>query len=87
MGEGEKDPSNISAAIQDRDIISTAIPPFSGTPIPTERLVKLSDATGCGKSKMAASNPEIHISPLVQKIATKLKRLYLCFWGPAKRRK
>ena len=30
---------------------------------------------------MAASKLEIHASPLVQKIATKFQRLYLCFWG------
>ena len=79
-GGGEKDPSNITAAIQDRDIISTAIPQFSGTPNPMKILVKLPDATGSGKSKMAAKKLEIHISPLVQKIATKLQRLYLGVW-------
>ena len=37
--------------------------------------------TGSGKSKMAASKLEIHLSPHVQKIATKFQRLYLCFRG------
>ena len=49
-GGGETDPSNISAAIQDRDKISTATPPFLLTAIPMELLVKLPDATGSGKS-------------------------------------
>ena len=41
----------ISQLLYKVDIISTAIPPVSGTPIPMEILVKLPDATGSGKSK------------------------------------
>ena len=35
------------------------------------------------KCKMAASKLLIHISPLPDKISTTLKRLHLCFQGPA----
>ena len=51
---GKKDPSYISAAIQDRDKILTATVPFSLTAISMELLMKMPDATGRGNSKMAA---------------------------------
>ena len=59
-----------------------AIPPFSKTPIPMEVPVKLPDATGSGKSKMAASKFEIRVSQLVYKKAMQYQRQYLCFCCP-----
>jgi len=44
------------------------------TTIPMELSVKLSDVTGCGKTKMAEYKLRLRISQLVHKIATK----YLC---------
>ena len=43
----------------------------------------LSDQTGCGKSKMAATKPEIPLSQLPGEIETKFRRLNLHFRGPA----
>ena len=43
----------------------------------------LADQTGCGKSKMAATKPEIPISQLPGEIETKLQRLNLLIRGPA----
>jgi len=39
----------------------------------------LYDQTGSGKSNMATSKQEVHISQLVDVIETKFQRLYLCF--------
>ena len=44
---------------------------------------QLSDATGSGKSKVAASKPDIGSAQLAHKITTKFKRQYLCFLGLA----
>ena len=57
-GDEDKDVSIISAAIQDKDKISTATPPISETAILMELPMKLLDATGNGTSKMAASKLE-----------------------------
>ena len=43
----------------------------------------LSDPTGCGKSNMAASKPEIPMSQLPGEIETKFQRLNLHFPNPA----
>jgi len=79
---GKNTPRHISTSRWDRNIIPTAIHPFSMTAIPMELSVKLSDVTRSEKSKMAASELPKCISQLVQKIATKFQRLYQCFWGP-----
>ena len=42
----------------------------------------LSDQTGSGKSNMAASKPEVHISPLPGEMATNFQQLFMAmFWG------
>ena len=43
----------------------------------------LSEQTGCGKSNMAASKPEIPISQFAGETETKFQRLNLHFRGPA----
>ena len=48
-----------------------------------ELLVELPDATGSGKTKMAARKLEMRLPQLVHKIAMKLQRLRLYFWNPA----
>jgi len=50
-------------------------PKMSMTAILMELPVNLSDATGCGKSKMAASKRQIHLSQFVNKMATKFQWL------------
>jgi len=52
------------------------------TAIQIELSVNQLDATGSGKSKMAASKLQICLSQFVNKIATKFQRQYLCFCGP-----
>ena len=59
------------------------LPPLSYTVIPLELRVKLPDATGSGKSKLAACKLEIRITQRVHKLTTKFQRRYLCFRGPA----
>ena len=43
----------------------------------------LCDLTGSAKFKMAATKPEVTISQLPDKLATKFKRLHPYFKGPA----
>ncbi len=61
----EKDPSNISAAIQDRDKIPTATPIFSGSSNSMAISPIMNDVTGSLKSKMAAAKQEVVISQVV----------------------
>ena len=61
---------------------------FSGFSYPVETMVILYDQTeetGSGKPKMAASKLGIRTAQLVQKISTKVERLYLYFQGQATR--
>src|SRR5664279_2590706 len=46
----------------------------------------MSGVTGSRKFTMAAAKPEIHISSLQDKIATKFQRITLHFRGPATKR-
>jgi len=43
----------------------------------------LYDQTGSKKSNIAAFQPEVLLSKLVDKIGTKVQRLYTCFRGQA----
>ena len=49
--------------------------------IPMESLMKLWDATGNGKFKMAVPKLEILMSQLVHKITTHFQRVYSCFFA------
>jgi len=50
---------------------------------PMNVLEMLSDLTGNGKFNMVASKPGVPISKIVDKIGTKVQRLYICFLGQA----
>jgi len=68
--------------VTDSNAIPTVKPMFSGSSNPTVIPTIPSDLTGSDKSKIAAANPEVLISPLVHMIATQFQRLNLCFRGP-----
>jgi len=53
---------------------------FLGSSNPTVMPTILSDLTGSDKSKMAAANPEVLISPLVHMLVTQFQRLNLPLW-------
>src|SRR5664279_4285390 len=76
-------PRRISGSRQDSNDISTATSLFSGSRNPMVLLWILPVVAGSGKSKMAAFKPDILISQLQDKIATKFQRLTLHFQGPA----
>ena len=68
----------ISARRQDRYEILTAsatTPTFWGSSNPLELVEILCDQTGSGKSKMAATILQMHVSPLPDKISTKFQLL------------
>jgi len=62
----------ISACRQDGNEILTAIFMFSGSSYPMSSTGMFYDQTGSGKSNMAASKQEVHISELVDVIETKV---------------
>jgi len=62
----------ISACRQDGSELLTAISMFSGSSYPMRSTGMLYDQTGSGKSNMAASKQELHISQLVDVIETKV---------------
>src|SRR5258706_430169 len=63
-----------SACTQHRNKIPTAIPMFSGYSNPVQLSRMLSELTGSGKFKMAATKPEIPVTQLVHNIETKFLR-------------
>jgi hypothetical protein len=73
----------ISASRQDSNPISTATPRLLECINPIAIFRILCDATGSHKSKMAAAKPEVRISLLSDKIATRFQRLPPGFRGPA----
>ena len=68
-----------------RDIseLPTAKPTFLRSSIPLGLMRILCDKTRSGKSKMAASKLQVHVSPVPDETSTKFRRLYLCFRGLA----
>jgi len=58
-----------SSCTHNSNAMPTAKPMFSGSSHQTVRPSILSDLTGSDKSKMAAANPEVLISPLVHMLA------------------
>jgi hypothetical protein len=75
-------PPYISAPRRDRKEISKATPMFSGSSYPMRLTGMLYDQTSSGKSKMAASKPEVSISRLVDMIGTQWGRGAELRWGP-----
>jgi len=73
----------ISACRQDGSEILTAVSMFSESSYLMRSTGMLYDQTESGKSNMAASKREVHISQLLDVIETKFQRLYLCFLGQA----
>ena len=76
-GGGLKTPSGISRLLDEIETQFQRLPPppISMTAIPMEVPAEVPDATGTGKSKMAATKLQTRISQLVNKIATKFQRL------------
>jgi len=83
MGGGQKYPPGITRLLDEIETKFQLLPHISMTAIPMELPENLSDATGTGKSKMAASKLKIRISQFVNKITTIFQRLdsYM-FSGP-----
>ena len=80
-GGGLKTPSGISRLLDEIETQFQRLPPppISMTAIPMEVPAELADATGSGKSKMAASKLQIRRSQLVHKIPMEFQWLYPCF--------
>ena len=77
----------ISACRHDIKEIQNGIPTLSTSCYPMRLKRIFYNQTGSGKSKMAASKPEILLSRLVDEIETKSQRLNLHFRGQAIQRK
>ena len=78
-GSGYHPTPLISAPIKYMNEIIKVIFIFSGSSYPMKLIGRLYDQTGSGKSKMAASNPEVSISQPIDMIGIQFQRLYLCF--------
>ena len=76
-------PSYLREITQDILGISAATPIFFGSCNLMRLLRMLQNLTGSAKIKMAATIPEVTISQLVDKLATKFQRLHQCSNGPA----
>src|SRR5664279_1534593 len=74
---------DISGYRLDSDAISMAISMFSGSSKSMVQRGKMSEVSRRRKFKMAASKPEVVISKLLYKMATRFQRLTPCFMGPA----
>src|SRR5208282_1359077 len=82
MADTKTGSTYISASIQYSIKILTAKPIFLGSRNRMAQVPILSDVTGSKKFKMAADKPEVLISRLLDKIASKFQRQSLCFRGP-----
>ncbi len=72
---------DISASRWDTNEIPTATPMFSGTDSSLALRTLLRDVTGSRDFNMAASKPEVLVSPLLDKIESKFQLLGQGFWG------
>ena len=66
----------MSAIRLDINAVTTAIPMFSGSAVPSVLAEIMRLAAASKKSNMAAVEPEVHLSQLIDQISVRFQRLF-----------